>query len=64
MRNDRFIVGIVCLASAAWILLVRANVETVAPAIVLVVLGIWGLATSRKSQATVYSVKSPPCYMW
>ena len=48
MRKDRFIVGIVCLALAAWILLVGTTGGTVAPAIVLAVLGIWGVATARK----------------
>jgi hypothetical protein len=48
MRKDRFIVGIICLASAAWILLVGTTGGTVAPAIVLAVLGIWGVATARK----------------
>ena len=48
MRKDRFIVGIICLALAAWILLVGTTGRTVAPAIVLTVLGIWGVATARK----------------
>jgi len=48
MRKDRFIVGISCLALAAWILLVGRTGGTVAPAIVLAVLGIWGVATARK----------------
>ena len=48
MRKDRFIVGILCLVLAAWILLVRTNGGTVAPAIAIAVLGIWGVATARK----------------
>ncbi|MGB2814925.1 MAG: hypothetical protein WBC50_09840 [Dehalococcoidales bacterium] len=48
MRKDRFIVGILCLALAAWILLVGKTGGTVAPAIVIAVLGIWGVATARK----------------
>ena len=48
MRKDRFIVGIICLALAAWILLAGTTGATVAPAIVLAVLGIWGVATARK----------------
>ena len=48
MRRDRFVVGIVCLALAAWILLVETTGGTVGPAIALTVLGIWGLATARK----------------
>ena len=48
MRKVRFITGISCLGFAAWILLVGATGETVAPAIVLAVLGIWGVATGRK----------------
>ena len=48
MRKDRFIVGIICLALAAWIFVVGTTGGTVAPAIVLFVLGIWGIATARK----------------
>jgi len=48
MRKDRFIVGVICLAVAAWLLLVGTTGGTVAPAIVLAVLGIWGVATARK----------------
>ena len=35
MRKDRFIVGIICLALAAWILLVGKTSGTVAPAITI-----------------------------
>ena len=48
MRKDRFIVGIICLALAAWILLVGTTGGTVSPAIAIAVLGIWGVATARK----------------
>ncbi|MFC1928215.1 hypothetical protein ACFLXK_01250 [Chloroflexota bacterium] len=48
MRKDRFIVGILCLALAAWILLVGRTGGTVAPAIAIAVLGIWGIATARR----------------
>jgi len=48
MRKDRFIVGIICLALAAWILLVGKAGGTVAPAIAIAVLGIWSVATARK----------------
>lgn len=48
MRKDRFIVGIICLALAAWILSVGKTGGTVAPAIAIAVLGIWGVATARK----------------
>ncbi|MFC1987299.1 hypothetical protein ACFLVH_01980 [Chloroflexota bacterium] len=48
MRKDRFIVGILCLALAAWILLVGRTSGTIAPAIAIAVLGIWGVATARK----------------
>jgi len=48
MRRDRFIVGIICLALAAWILLTGTTAATVAPAIALAWLGIWGVATARK----------------
>ena len=51
MRKDRFIVGIVCLALAVWILLVGTTGGTVAPAIAIAVLGIWGVATSRKESS-------------
>jgi hypothetical protein len=45
MRKDRFIVGIICLGVAVWILLART---TIAPAIALAVLGIWGVATASR----------------
>ncbi|MFC1965452.1 hypothetical protein ACFLWI_00660 [Chloroflexota bacterium] len=48
MRKDRLIVGIICLALAAWILFVGTTGGTVAPAITIAVLGIWGVATARK----------------
>ena len=48
MRKDRFIVGILCLALAAWILLVGRTSATIAPAMAIAVLGIWGVATARK----------------
>ncbi|MFC2072590.1 hypothetical protein ACFLUU_07835 [Chloroflexota bacterium] len=48
MRKDRFIVGIICLVLAAWILLVGKTSGTAAPAITIAVLGIWGVATARK----------------
>lgn len=48
MRKDRFIVGVFCLALAAWLLLTGTTGGTVAPAIALAVLGIWGVATARK----------------
>jgi len=48
MRKDRLIVGILCLALAAWILLVGKTGGTMAPAIALAILGIWGVATARK----------------
>jgi len=48
MRKDRLIVGILCLALAAWILLVGKTDGTMAPAIALAILGIWGVATARK----------------
>lgn len=48
MRKDRLVVGIICLALAVWILLARGPDGTMAPAIALAVLGIWGVATARK----------------
>ena len=48
MRKDRFIVGIICLALAAWILLAGTTGGTVTPSITIAVLGIWGVATARK----------------
>jgi len=48
MRKDRFVVGIICLALAAWILLVGRTGGTLAPAVILLVLGIWGVAMARK----------------
>jgi hypothetical protein len=49
MRRDRFIVGIICLALAVWILLVGGTGGTVPPAIALAVLGIWGVATTSRT---------------
>ena len=48
MRRDRFIAGIICLILAAWILLAGKTGGTVAPAIAIAVLGIWGVATTIK----------------
>ena len=48
MRKDRFIVGIICLALAAWILLAGTAGGTVAPAITIAVLGIWGCSNGQK----------------
>jgi len=48
MRKDRFIVGIINLVLAAWILFVGTTSGTVAPAITIAVLGIWGVATAKK----------------
>jgi hypothetical protein len=48
MRKDRLVVGILCLALAVWILLVGNTGGTVAPAVIVAILGIWGIATARK----------------
>lgn len=48
MRKDRFIVGVICLALAVWIFLAGRTGGTVAPAVVLTILGIWGVATASR----------------
>ena len=49
MRKDRLVVGIICVALAAWLFLSGATGDTVAPAIAILVLGIVMVAISRKS---------------
>ena len=48
MRKDRFIVGIICVALAAWIFLAGASGSTVAPAVAMAILGLTMIAISRK----------------
>ncbi|MFP3976240.1 MAG: hypothetical protein ACLFVK_08485 [Dehalococcoidia bacterium] len=48
VRKDRLIIGIICLALAVQIFLVGTTGGTVAPAIALAILGIWGIATAKK----------------
>ncbi|MFC1912336.1 hypothetical protein ACFLXG_04200 [Chloroflexota bacterium] len=48
MRKDRLIVGIICIALAAWLLLAGKTSDTVAPAVAITVLGITMVAISRK----------------
>jgi hypothetical protein len=49
MRKDKLIVGVACLAYALWIFLSGTTGGTVAPAVAFIVLGLWAVATSRKS---------------
>ena len=48
MRKDRFIVGIICIALAIWLFLAGSCGATVAPAIVVLILGITMVAISRR----------------
>ena len=48
MRKDRFIVGIICIALSIWMFMAGASGGTVAPAIVVAVLGITMIAISRR----------------
>ena len=48
MRKDRLIVGIICIALAAWLFLTGAAGSTVAPAVAIAILGIIMVAISRK----------------
>ena len=48
MKKDRLIVGVACLILAAWIFIVDKGSDTVAPAIVLMILGIITVARARK----------------
>ena len=48
MRKDRLIVGVLCLAFAAWTFLVDTANSATAPAISIGILGIIMIAISRK----------------
>jgi hypothetical protein len=48
MRKDRFIIGIICVGLAVWMFLAGASGGTVAPAIVVLILGITMIAISRR----------------
>lgn len=48
MRKGRFIIGIICIALAAWLFLTGKTSDTPAPAIAIAALGIVMVATSRK----------------
>ena len=48
MRKDRFIVGIICIALGAWLMLSGVTGDTIAPAIAIVVLGIAMVAIARR----------------
>ena len=48
MRKDRLIVGLICIALAVWLFLSGATGDTVAPAVVIAILGIVMVAISRK----------------
>ena len=48
MRKDRLIVGVICLAVAAWIFLAGTDSGTIAPAITIAILGIVMVAISRR----------------
>ena len=48
MRKDRLIVGLICIVLAAWLFLSGTTGDTVAPAVVIAVLGIVMVAIARK----------------
>ena len=48
MRKDRLIVGLICVALAAWLFLSGRTGNTVAPAVAIAVLGIIMVAIARK----------------
>ena len=48
MRKDRLIVGIICLALAAWLLFSGTTGGVIAPAIAIAILGIVMVAIARK----------------
>jgi len=48
MRKDRLIVGLICIALAAWLFLSGTTGDTVAPAVAIAVLGIVMVAIARK----------------
>ncbi|MFC1995564.1 hypothetical protein ACFLVM_01620 [Chloroflexota bacterium] len=48
MKRARLIVGIICIALAIWIFLVGTTSGTIPPAIILTILGISLIATTRR----------------
>jgi hypothetical protein len=48
VRKDRLIVGLICIALAVWLFLSGTTSDTVAPAVVIAVLGIIMVAIARK----------------
>ena len=48
MRKDRLIVGIICIALAAWLFISGATGGVEAPAIAIAILGIVMVAIARK----------------
>ena len=48
MRRVRIIIGVVCLAVAAWLFIVSTSEETIVPAIANTAIGIILIATARK----------------
>ena len=48
MRKDRLIVGILCVAFAAWTFLSGSDGETTAPATAIAILGLTMIAISRR----------------
>lgn len=48
MRKDRLIVGLICIALAAWLFVSGATGDTVAPAITIAILGIIMVAIARR----------------
>jgi len=48
VRKDRLIVGIICIALAAWLFLSGTTGGVVAPAITIAILGIVMVAIARK----------------
>ena len=48
MRKYRLIVGLICIALGAWLILSGVTADTIAPAIAVVVLGIIMVAIARR----------------
>lgn len=48
MRKDRLIVGVICIGLSMWMFIAGVNGGTIAPAIVVAILGIIMVAISRR----------------
>jgi len=48
MRKDRLIVGVICIGLSIWMFVAGVSGGTIAPAIVVAILGITMMAISRR----------------